>query len=76
MHVSASTTESAPPALLIDVAEAARLLGVSRRSVYLLIQDRGLPSVTIGKRRLFRPSDLSALVDRQFAATAAEGGPH
>lgn len=43
------TEEKAPP-LLVDIKEAARLLGVSERTVWQLTNDGKLKSIAIGKR--------------------------
>jgi excisionase family DNA binding protein len=57
-----------PPAL-VDVAEAARVLGVSRTTMYASILDQpgGVRSLAIGRRRLIARSDLDAF---------ATGGRH
>lgn len=54
-------TESDP--VLIDIHGAAKLLSVCSRTIQTLAAERGLPSVRIGRRLLFRPESL-----RQWAA--------
>ncbi len=53
--------QDAPPALL-DVATAARALGVSRTTMYSTILDQptGVRSLRVGRRRLVSRSDLEA----------------
>jgi excisionase family DNA binding protein len=54
------TAEPLAP-VLVSIAEAARLLGVSRVSVYALFDRGELPSCHIGSRHLVRYADLEAL---------------
>jgi excisionase family DNA binding protein len=49
---------------LLSVVEVAKLLGVSRPTVYRLVIDGELPVVKIRDRTLFRPTDVEALVER------------
>lgn len=49
--------------LLIPATDAAALLGISRVTLYDMMRRRGLPSVKIGRRRLFSPKALEAYVD-------------
>jgi len=62
--------------LLVDVPTAARMLGVSPRTLYSLTAPRGeLRSIRIGPaRRLvrYRIDDLQAYVDRLTTAVDAE----
>lgn len=64
-------------ALLLTTAQAAERLGISRRQVYRLIADHGLPTVTIGKDRRVPADGLAAWV---VAATHQDephaGEPH
>jgi excisionase family DNA binding protein len=55
--------QAEPPALL-DVDAAARRIGISRTTLYSLA-DRpgGVPSLHVGRRRLFRRADLDAFAD-------------
>jgi excisionase family DNA binding protein len=51
--------------LLINVREAAELLGVSRSTFYERIYNRGLITpVRLGRSVRFRPSDIETLVER------------
>jgi excisionase family DNA binding protein len=50
------TQESDP--ILVDVNEAARLLGISVSSIAGMVRREELPSVMIGRRRLFRREAL------------------
>lgn len=56
---------------LLTIDEVADLLRVSRWSVYRLIWSKQLSTLTIGRRRLVRPSALAECVnmlnDRQAA---------
>jgi excisionase family DNA binding protein len=52
----------APLRLTLNVEEAARIIGISRRTMYELIRTGELCSVKIGSRRLIRHSDLEAFV--------------
>lgn len=59
----------APPAragvdrLAYSPAEAAQALGISRAKLYQLLEDGTIPSVKLDRRRLIRPSALTALLD-------------
>lgn len=56
---------------LLTINEVAELLRISRWSVYQLIWSNQLRTLTIGRRRLVRPSALAecvALLDEQAAA--------
>jgi len=73
------SAETAPagqiPRLLLNVAEVAEALGVSRRQVYNLAATAGLPTVKLGGRRLVRVSDLHEWVAAQpVDAADREGG--
>jgi len=48
---------------LLTVADVARTLRISRRTVYRLIDTGKLPRIYIGRSPRFRPTDLDALVD-------------
>jgi excisionase family DNA binding protein len=50
---------------LWDLRTAARYLGVSDRTLWTLAAGGRLPSVRIGRRRLFDPRDLDEFVQRQ-----------
>ena len=51
----------------MPVAEGAKLLGVSRTRLFLAIRDKQLRSFKVGKRRLVRPGDLSAWLEKHAA---------
>ncbi len=48
---------------LLTINEVADLLRISRWSIYQLIWSGQLRTLTIGRRRLVRPSALAACVD-------------
>ncbi len=52
-----------PDRLLLSVAEAAKLIGISRAFGYKLVMSGVIPSVLIGKLRRIRSSDLWDYVD-------------
>lgn len=60
--------------LSVGIVEAARLVGVSRQSLYRLVRAKRLRSVKVGGRRLFAVSDLRALVDARPDPTAINTG--
>lgn len=50
--------------LLVSAGDAARMLCIGERNLWSL-QNRGeIPSVRIGRRRMYDPRDLSAFIDR------------
>lgn len=55
----------ASPPFLVNAKSAARLLGISERTLWSLSDCGKLASVKIGRRRLYDPRDLTAFVDRQ-----------
>jgi excisionase family DNA binding protein len=57
-----TTTNIETPALL-GAADAARYMGVGRTKLYELAGSGDLPSIVIGRRRLWRRSDLDAFVE-------------
>jgi excisionase family DNA binding protein len=56
---------------LLSIRAVCDWLGVSRQSVYRLVTDGSLPVVKIRDRRLFRPSDVEALIERSTRRTAS-----
>ncbi len=59
-------------ALLIDAHEAARRLGISPRTLHDLAKTGTIPSVRLGRRRLYRPATIDARlaeIEAQQAAT-------
>lgn len=65
----AATTSSSPaPPIAVSVAEAARLVGISRAHLYSLIaKGEGPPAAMVGGRRLYRVADLDAWLARLSA---------
>jgi excisionase family DNA binding protein len=55
---------------LLTVDETAAFLRIDRSSVYRLEREGELQSVRVGRRRRFRPEDLSAYLER-----SSEPGP-
>jgi excisionase family DNA binding protein len=55
-------TGSSATAILLNVEEAARCLGIGRTKMYALISDGAIESVTIGRRRLVPPECLDSFV--------------
>jgi excisionase family DNA binding protein len=51
------------PILLLTVADAAKLLAVSRTKLYELLNSRAIDSVYIGRSRRIRLVDLETFVD-------------
>lgn len=67
-HMSAQTDTTAPR-IAYAVPESARMLGISRRGLYRLIEDGTLRTVTLGRRRLVPADELSRLIQpREVAA--------
>ncbi len=52
-----------PLPLLIDAREAARLLGVSGRTLHTLTMDNIIPSRKVGRLRRYNPAELLAWVE-------------
>jgi excisionase family DNA binding protein len=59
-----STSQHNLERLALSVPEAARTCGISRATVYRLIQQKKLETVKLGARRLVRPEALTALLNR------------
>jgi len=57
--------EHAPASLLVNEAEARRLLGGLCPKTMYNLRRRGLPHVKIGARTMYCPSDLAAWVRQQ-----------
>lgn len=58
VHVDTEACSVPLEPLAVPLPEAARLLSISLRKVYYLIDDGTLPSIKLGKRRLVRLADL------------------
>ena len=54
--------------LAVSAAEAARLLGVSRPTLYNLLNQSGVPSFRVGNRVLVSVAGLQDWVDQQTKA--------
>ena len=62
-------TGTTPTRLAYAVPESARMLGISRRGLYRLIEDGTLRTVTLGRRRLVPAAELARLTQpREVAA--------
>jgi excisionase family DNA binding protein len=58
---SVLTIGGSPDPVLVSVDEAAARLGISRRTVYVLIADGSIRSVSVGRRRLVPAKELERL---------------
>ncbi|WP_127572603.1 helix-turn-helix domain-containing protein [Georgenia faecalis] len=66
----AAPAATAPPRLLLSVAEVAAELGCGRDTVYVLLTSGALPSVKLaGRLRRIRRTDLTAYVDSLASST-------
>lgn len=54
--------------ILLDAAEAAEMLSVSKPTLYRLMQIEGFPVVRIGTRRLVKRRELAAWIDQHSEA--------
>lgn len=62
--------------ILLNVREAAHVLGVKPRGVYRLVEKRLIPSVRLGTRRIAIPKrELEAFLAEQAAASLAQEEP-
>jgi excisionase family DNA binding protein len=52
--------------------QAAQALGISRGSLYKILSQGKLPSITCGRRRLIRLCDLERFLSDTFANAAAD----
>jgi excisionase family DNA binding protein len=50
--------------LAVSPGEAALMTGIGRTKLYELINQKEIPSFTLGRRRLIRVEDLRAWLDR------------
>ncbi len=58
-----STNVSEEKRRALSVPETARACGISRATVYRLIDQKKLATVKIGARRLVRPEAIDAMLD-------------
>jgi len=56
-------------ALTVGVAEAARLLGITPRFLFMLIKRNEIPSLRIGTRRLIRVGALRDFIEAREKAS-------
>jgi excisionase family DNA binding protein len=49
---------------LLTIADVARVLGISRASVYRLMRSGELSAIRVGKRARFEPTDVRAYLER------------
>lgn len=59
--------------LAVGTTEAARLLGVSRPTLYQLLNRQDFPSFRVGNRVLISVAGLQAWIDQQTAAKEGVG---
>ena len=62
---AASGPAPASPPLLVDAAEAARLLAISPRTLWTLTRAGQLPAVRIGRAVRYAVADLLGWIERQ-----------
>jgi excisionase family DNA binding protein len=53
--------------LAVAPAEAARMLSIGKTRLYLMIGNKEIPVIKIGRRTLIRVRDIEAYLDRQQA---------
>lgn len=58
--------------LAVSAAEAARLLGISRPTVYTLLNQDDFPSFRVGNRVLVSVAGLQTWIDRQTKKEVGE----
>lgn len=51
--------------LTLNVAEAAKLIGLDKQTVYELCKTEGFPSITVGRRIIIPYASLTAWLDQQ-----------
>ena len=54
------------PERLLSGREAANFLGISGSLLRALVRTGALPVVRLGRRRLYRPADLNALIEQRL----------
>ena len=63
------TAKDDPSPVTVNAETAARLLGVSRSSIFGLLANKSIPSLVIAGRRVIRYGDLLTFVDQQAEAS-------
>lgn len=58
---------------LLSVEQAAERLGISLWTVYRLAREGRLPSLCVGRRRLFDPGDLQRFVEQARGQSITSG---
>lgn len=75
-ETGASAGANSPEPLLVDKAEAARLLGVSPRTIEAWVARQSIPFVKLGEGKRsalrFRPSDLRAWIEARVVGAEGE----
>ncbi len=61
--------DSDTPPLMVSILAAARMLGISRSKLYLLIDEDEIQVIKIGRRALVARECLMAFVDRKKKAS-------
>jgi excisionase family DNA binding protein len=64
---------TAPGPLLVSLRIAAKMLGLSERTVWAMADDGRLPSIRCGRRRLFSVATLESWIASQESVSAATG---
>lgn len=64
--------KSIPQPLTYGPAEAAKALSISRGRFYQLLKEGGLPSFTLGRRRLIRVCDIEDFLARAVEQSVAQ----
>jgi excisionase family DNA binding protein len=62
-----------PAPLLVSLRTAAKMLSVSERTVWAMADDGRLPSVRVGRRRLFSVASLESWIAKQQSAGSERG---
>jgi excisionase family DNA binding protein len=62
--INLNNTDTTEMSRLMTIDEARDKLRISRWSIYRLINDRQLKTITIGSRRLIAPQDLDEFMQR------------
>lgn len=72
-RAAGTSSESAPPRLLLTIEEAAERLGVGRSTMYGLIKDGEVESVQIGRLRRVPADALPEFLARLRSGSSAVG---